>query len=140
MSRTIIQDGAAVAVFSPATPIAQAAPAANRAAMPWMEELREVVCGFVRLHIGQGIKRAQDCAARALGLTTRRVRAWWQGEIKLVTVQEAGQIKAARQRLYEQHLARLDVERALLRARLANLRETRPDVATHRMALAGAGA
>lgn len=104
----------------------------------WMEDLREVVCEFVRMHLSQGLKRAQAAAARALHITPRRVRAWWQREVRLVTHQEAEQIKAARTTLYQEQLARLDTEQALLRARLAALRETQYAVSEVVSPLAGA--
>ncbi len=96
----------------------------------WKSDLREVVRECVRMHLPEGTKRAQDYAARMLGLSPRRVRAWWQGEVRTVTVEEAGRIHAARARLYEQELALLDAKRDLVRARIAAIREEgAPDIA-----------
>lgn len=84
-------------------------------------DLRKMVRDAVDVFRASGIKRAQESAANMLGLSVRRVRSWWQGEVQSVTVWEAGQITAA-------YVKVLDEQHAQLTAKLQNIENQREEI------------
>lgn len=85
-------------------------------------ELRGIVARAVEPHRDRGLKHAWHMAARQLGITARRVRAYLAGEVRSVTAWEAAQIRAREAEILAQEEARMAARLAAVRARLAAIR------------------
>jgi hypothetical protein len=59
-------------------------------------EMRDTVRAHVRILCTENLQRAQEAASRIYGMSARRVRAYWNNEIKTVPAHEADSIRAAK--------------------------------------------
>ncbi|MBR0682766.1 hypothetical protein GXW74_19900 [Roseomonas eburnea] len=80
-----------------------------------LEECTEAVRAIVRAERAQSgsVKRAVHLAASRLGLSTRRIEAYWWGEAASVQAHEADAIRRAKAAMHAEEAARLaaDLER-----------------------------
>jgi hypothetical protein len=81
-------------------------------------EMRETVRGHVSLYNDGSLKQAWDRVARRYGMTARRVRAYWGGEIKTVPAHEADAIRAAKRAIIRERQKLLNLELETLQLRL----------------------
>ncbi len=82
------------------------------------DEMREIVVDAMTPFLHMGKEAAQYAVARVLHITPRRVRAYWQREVRMVRAEEADRLRQVRKQLLEQRIARLDAEAEILRSRL----------------------
>lgn len=85
-------------------------------------ELRGIVARAVEPHRDRGMKAAWHAAARQLGITARRVRAYLAGEVRSVTAWEAEQLRAREAEILALEEQRTAARLAAVRARLAAIR------------------
>ena len=71
--------------------------------------------------LGEHIAAAIDRAARRLGLSYRRAKAYWYQETRLVPAHEADKLRRARRQMMRDRAARLNAELATLQLRLSAL-------------------
>ena len=67
---------------------------------------------------GESVKAAILRASRRLHLGYARARAYWYDQVRMVPAEEADRLRAIRDQLLAERLARLDAEAALIRSRL----------------------
>jgi len=84
-------------------------------------EMHQTVRAHVAMHHTGSMKRAWEMVARRYGLTSRRVRAYWGGEVRKVPAHEADAIRAARRAIIRERQRLLDHEQEMLQMRLAEL-------------------
>ena len=84
-------------------------------------EMRETVRFHVSLHKEHGLKRAMGLVGLRYGMTARRVRAYWGGEVRTVPAHEADAIRAAKRAILREKQRIMDHELETLQMRLAQL-------------------